>query len=517
MGEIPIVVGRDAGCDVCIDDPAASRRHARFFRSEASFLVEDLGSKNGTLVNNAPCTRRELANGDVIEIGSTMVTFRTEAGAGPQIIEENDQPTSHTRYVSRDHSLSLSQQRLEKIYQLSERLTRLQNRDELLDVAMEICVGELNFEGGAIGIRNREGKGVEWPVVFNLAGVEGGLRISRTLLSRALEHGERAIFTEDGAGMADPTQSIVQQGIRSAMCVPLFNGEDVIGVIYGDRTSTSTSYHQEDIDFFAGIAKQVSIGLINSQLMDEQKAMIRLNHEIDLARSIQNGLFPPSLPSEENFKVWATNEPGNRVSGDYYDVIRAEDGRTWCLLADVTGEGVAAAFLTANLQAAVRLTIHETDEPGVLFDRWNRLICTNTESSKFITASLCLIDPNKKKMWVSSAGHCVPVIARIGQKSEELVLDSGLPLGIMEDVDFVTHEIDLGDEPCVYFVYSDGVTEAMNREQDFFGVPRLLEELSEIEELNPTRVIKQVRRSVTRFADGAPQSDDITMLAAKIG
>lgn len=517
MGEIPIVVGRDSACDVCIDDPAASRRHARFFKTETAFLVEDLGSKNGTLVNNMPCTRRELVSGDLIEIGSTMVTFRTEPAAGPQIVEEQDQPTSHTRYVSRDRHLDLSLQRLEKIYELSDRLTRLQNRDELLDSAMEICVGELKFEGGAIGIKHTEGKGIDWPVVFNLAGVEGGLRISRTLLNRALEHGERAIFTEDGTGMADPTQSIVQQGIRSAMCVPLLNGDNVIGVIYGDRTSTSTSYHQEDIDFFAGIARQVSIGLINAQLLEEQRAMVRLNHEIDLARSIQTGLFPPGLPADDNLRVWATNEPGNKVSGDYYDVISAPDGRTWCLLADVTGEGVAASLLMANLQAAVRLTINEASEPGVLFDRWNRLICTNTESSKFITASLCLIDPDKRKMWVSSAGHCLPIIGRIGKTPQELVLDSGLPLGIMEEVDFVTHEIDLGDEPCVYFVYSDGVTEAMNREQEQFGIPRLIEEMTELEDLNPNRLIKQIRRSVTRFADGAAQSDDITMLAAKIG
>ena len=104
---------------------------------------------------------------------------------------------------------------------------------------------------------------LDWPVVRNLRGSEGELTISHTLLNRALQHGERAILADTGAGNTDPTVSMVQHGIRSAMCVPLHHRNDTIGVIYGDRISTSTTYSTEDIDFLAGIAQQVSVGLIN--------------------------------------------------------------------------------------------------------------------------------------------------------------------------------------------------------------------------------------------------------------
>src|SRR5262249_44593642 len=157
----------------------------------------------------------------------------------------------------------------------------------------------------------------DWPIVRNLRGNEGELTISRSLLNRALEHGERAIFTDAGGGTVDPTMSIVQQGIRSAMCVPLLQGAEVLGIIYGDRTSTATAYQDEDIDFFAAIARQISIGLINCRLMDDQRQMARLHRDLDLARSIQGGLFPPSLPNRQGLRVAALNDPGQRVSGDY--------------------------------------------------------------------------------------------------------------------------------------------------------------------------------------------------------
>ncbi|MHC5111629.1 MAG: SpoIIE family protein phosphatase [Planctomycetota bacterium] len=524
LGDEPLVMGRDSACDVWIDDPAASRRHARFSQTAEGFSVEDLNSKNGTLVNGNPIDdahgrQRFLFDGDVIEIGSTRVRFRAgTVDTGPEIVDDtNQQTTFATRYVSRDDKLVISENRLQIIYELSERLTRLQGRQELLDSAMEICVQNLNFEGGAIGLRSKDKKGVDWPVIHNLSGAEGGLRISRTLLNRALEHGDRAIFTEDGAGMSDPTQSIVQQGIRSAMCVPMTDGDEVLGVIYGDRTSTSKRYTNEDIDFFAGIAKQVSIGLINTALLDKQAEMARLNYEIDLARTIQEGLFPTDFPATDRLRVAAINEPGNRVSGDYYDVLPLENGMTWCIVADVTGEGVAASLLMAYLQAAVRLTIPRSTSPADLLSEWNKLLCNNTETSKFITCSLALIDPSSRKLWLSSAGHCLPVLVREGTDPVEIEPQPGCPLGVEANQEFPAQEVDLGDAPCTYVVYSDGVTEAMNNEQEMFGVNGLLECLRNTTDLNPLPVIKQIRREVTRFSDGAPQSDDITILAARIG
>ncbi len=514
----PMVIGRDAGCDLPLDDPSTSRRHARFTPAEGGYVVEDLGSKNGTLVNDSPCKGTPLRHGDRVLIGGALAIFHAEPVSTPSVVLSDERGSSRaTHYVPRDQGLLLSQRRLQMIYELTERLTTLKSRESLLEDAMSICFEMLQFERGAIGTRRRNQRAVDWPVVRNLRGAEGELTISRSLLTRALEHGERAIFTEDSAN-TDPTVSMVQHGIRSAMCVPLIDGDATIGVVYGDRTSTSTSYTNEDIDFFAAIARQVSIGLINAQLLEDQKQMIKLSLDLDLARTIQNGLFPKTLPNSAELRIAALNDPGRRVSGDYYDVIEREDGRVWCLIADVTGEGAAAAFQMANLQAVVRATISESDQPGQLLARWNEFIYKNTHQSRIITCLLALVDPKIRTAMLASAGHWPPLLlGGSAATPRDVALEGGFPLGVAADAEFPTSTIDLGRDPCMLFCYTDGVLEAWDPAGQPFGMERLRQSFAGREDLNPHATVKQVRKQVASFAGSAEQSDDITMLAVRVG
>lgn len=519
LGETPEVIGRDAHCDIPLDDPSASRRHARFSRTPEGYVVEDMGSKNGTLVNDQVRKSTLLRSGDQVQVGSTVVVFTQPkmSTAGSVVIADEPTASHATRYIGREQRLLLSQKRLEMIYELSARLTTLQSRELLLENAMDICFETLQFERGAVGVKRRDSRVLDWPVVRNLRGMEGELTISRTLLTRALQHGERAIFTDDSR-TSDPTVSMVQHGIRSAMCVPLLHNEQTIGVIYGDRTTSSTSYSHEDIDFLAGIAQQVSVGLINCRLLEDQEQMVRLQQDLDVARRIQTGLFPAELPEGSALTVAAVNDPGQRVSGDYYDVIECDDGRVWCLIADVTGEGIPAALLMANLQAAVRVTIKQSDDPAALLSQWNELICRNTDPGTFITCLLALIDPVKRSVRLASAGHHLPIVTRASiDTAEELQGDPGFPLGLVPEEVYATGEIELGDEPFTMFCYTDGVIEAMNAEQQLYGKSRLLETLASNRELAPPALVKRIRKDLATFALGARQNDDITALAARLG
>lgn len=518
LGDAPEVIGRDASCDLPLDDPAASRRHVRVTRTPHGYQVEDLGSKNGTLVNDETCRTRLLKHGDQIVIGATVVQFREHEGrSAPSVTISDDLSSSRaTHYVSRERELNLSRQRLKMIYELGERLTTLQGQDQLLQSAMSICFETLHFERGAIGVRRPHSRLLDWPVVRNLQGAHGELTVSRTLLSRALEYGERAIYTEGQEGGGDPTVSMVQHGIRSAMCVPIVHHEETLGIIYGDRLRSSMSYTSEDIDFLAGIAHQVSIGLVNARLVEEQQRMIRLNHDIDMARQIQTGLFPARLPNRPGLRIAALNDPGQRVSGDYYDVIELPDGRVWCLVADVTGEGLAAALLMANLQAAVRVTIEETDDPGVLLARWNGLVCRNTEASKFITCLLMLLDPKRHEVRVAAAGHFAPLLLRGGEGPRDVEMDAGMPLGVCEDGAYPTVDVELGPAPYSLFCYTDGIVEAMNGDRHQFGHDRLVTALQDAGPAPPLSLVKQVRKQVAQHVGNAAQSDDITLLAVAV-
>ncbi len=519
LGTAPLIVGRDASCDLAIDDPSASRRHVKFILTSDGYCVEDLGSKNGTLVNDVISQSHKLTDGDHVLIGSTLAVYHDGSTGSIQTVIVDDEGTAGqaTRYASRERVLNLSEQRLRMIYELSSRLTTLQDKQVLLEDAMSICFEMLHFERGAIAIKRAGHRTVDWPVVRNLRGNEGELKISGSLLRRAIEQGERAIFTDADPASIDPTVSMVQQGIRSAMCVPMVHNDEILGVIYGDRIHSSVTYSEEDIDFLAGIAQQVSIGVINSRLVAEQERMVRVNQDIQLARKIQTGLFPQSLPSNEKFKVAALNEPGQHVSGDYYDVIETSDGLIWCLVADVTGEGVAASLLTANLQAAVRMTIVADSHPSELLQRWNNLIYRNTDATKFITCILLAIDLSNRTVTCASAGHFGPVIMKDNDKPPtELAMEPCFPLGVVEDTTFPPTTFEIGDGPVKLLLYSDGVVEAMDEKTQPFGEDRMMSSLSEHLDRPTPEIVKALRKEISQFVGAAKQSDDITILAIEI-
>ncbi len=511
------VIGRDPSCDIWVDDPSTSRRHAQFVATPEGYVVEDLGSKNGTLVNDQPRERHRLLHDDLITLGTVRIRYvHAEADAEPPSVLVTDRPADEetARYSNPGEKIQLSRQRLQKLYEISDRLTRLRDPQQLLCDAMDVCFEMLHCERGAIAVRRAGGRAVDWPVVRNLRGREGELTISRTTLSRALEHGERAIVTVDTLGQADPTVSMVQHGIRSAMCVPLMYDDEILGVIYGDRTTTAAIYTPEDVDFLAAIAGQVSIGLKNARLLEEQREKAQLERELELARRIQTRLFPKNLPDRAELRVAAINEPGNRVSGDYYDIIELPDGRVWVIIADVTGEGVAASLVMANLQAAVRATIDAAADPAALMTRWNKLIYDNTDPSRFITALCALIDPARSTARLSAAGHFPPIfMPAAGSAVAPLEVKADFPLGIFESVAYMNTEVNLGDGPCTLFCYTDGVIEAQNESQGMFGHDALIESLTKHRDEEPSRLLGNVRRAVGKFRGDAPQSDDLTMLA----
>jgi sigma-B regulation protein RsbU (phosphoserine phosphatase) len=514
-------VGRDPACKIQIDDPTVSRHHADVVADHSGrFSVCDLGSKNGTYINSARITTQQLNPGDEIIFGSVVTRFKSgKAGDSTSVVTIADKPTTVSESISfagRNHTLQLSEQRLQMLYDISDRLTTLRERQDLLDDIMKICIDTFDFERGAIALKAVDRRRVDWPVVHNLRAADGEIRISRTILKQALEDGQRAIFSDTDPGSVDPTMSIVQQGMRSAMCVPIAYTDEILGVVYGDRISTTRRYDQGDVDFFAAMARQVGIGLANARLMEDKEQAIFLEGEITVARQIQSRLFPESLAISSEFEIAALNDPGRQVSGDYYDVIAMSGGRVGMIIADVAGKGVASALLAANLQAAVRVLLPDTSDLSGLAHKLNNLVFSNTDTSRFITALVAIFDPAERTVNYISAGHQHPVMLTPGEATN---LDgaNNLPLGVMNDVEFTTASVPFPDKPTTFFVYTDGVHEAMNEAEDEYGTERLVEVMSALTDHSPEDLLATVRTKLSEFCGDVPQSDDVTMVAVQTG
>lgn len=521
LDEHPKTLGRDGICEVVLDDLKASRQHARIQLDEnGDYLIEDLGSKNGTLINGQPLRRHRLIPGDRIEIGTTLLIFQdaqTETIGSHYVVRDRLSKTESTSVVGRQEKFQLSQQRLEMLSGLTERIVRLRDQTELLNEVMTICFETLSFERGLIALKNQPGQPVFEPIVRNLREDETGqFAISRSILRRAMEDGERTIINDAATELADPTVSMATHNIRSAMCVPMEYNDEILGVIYGDRVTSTTSYGRQDVDFLASVARQASLGLANARMMNKQRRVVQLENELNVARQIQNGLFPGDFEPTSQLWIRAFNEPGRQVSGDTYDIVRMSEGRIGLVIADVTGKGVAAALLSANLQAAVRVTLPSATDPADVVAQWNTLLCENTDQTKFVTLLLMVIDPVARVVEYVNAGHPAPF--KLSPPGEPLEIQGviGLPLGIIPDEQYQTVRLDLGPESSSLLMFTDGIPEAMNEQGEMFELSRLRDILNEVEKVDPENLISELRGQIKRFSGRAEQADDITILVAHL-
>lgn len=516
LSDQPIIIGREQGCTIHLHSESASRRHAHIIRTREGYRIEDLGSVNGTWVNNQRVKSAVLRDGDILAIQDFEARF-VEDGAGSAVTLADFGGIEPFRSrAGAVGDLEISHLRLKSLYELTSRLTALRDLPALLEDALAVCCEVLKFERGAIGLKLGPRRGMEWPAVRNLRGADGGLTLSRTMLSRALEGKERLIFGGTHHDLP-ATQSMVALNIQAAMCVPLVYEGEVLGVIYGDRVTPGRAYSDEDADFFFALAGQVSIGVMNARLLEQHKAHLRLEQEVTLAREAQKLLFPKVPPDGDGVRMAALNVPGRRVSGDHYDLLRMGNGRYALLVADVTGKGVAASLLGGSLHGMARATLGRDCEPAQLLRGWNEVICGATDGLRFVTCALMLVDAAARQMTVAVAGHPRPLVLQPDEKRIlEIDYSVGVPLGVLEGYEYTATTVTLPAQRCTMLLYTDGVIEAMDAAREEFGDERLAATAIASSGKSPNDLLNDIDRAVRDFAGDSQQYDDITMVALEL-
>lgn len=518
LGRESLTIGRDSSCDISFDDHIITRRHARIFRdADGQIWIEDLKSKNGTTVNDEPITTSRIVEGDRIAIGSYRLSLH-EVAAPPSsgvVMGEIETQFGSTSVWRMDQHLNLPQQRLSKLYELNERLTGRFERDELLTEVLSTCMDWLRFDRGGVAVWEGEPHPPRWIDTRSMRPEPSGeFRISRSIVQRALHFGERILVNDVSQESVDPTMSMLANNIRSAICVPLVYHDKVHGVLYGDRTSSSSGYTKEDVDFFAALGRQAAMALANVRLLEERQARERMEAQLQLARQIQNRLFPSEPLVRPDVTIEALNDPGLQVSGDYFDYIVRPDGRIAVVVADVAGKGVPAALLMANLQAAVHVTLIEDTDLVRTVTMLNRLVCRNVESDRFITGIFGLLDPAARRFTFVNAGHLEPLV--VAGNVVPFASTGCLPLGVEVAAEFTLNELAIPAAPSTVFLYTDGVPDAQNEGGEHFGEPRLVEALRAARTESPREQIARVRRLIQQFIRNHPQIDDITMLGIRV-
>ena len=528
--QTPFMVGRGAetGNHLQLSDRRISRNCAAVVIEANRFYVEDRGQRRGLFVNGEKVESRELQDGDAITFGlddSYEIIFRSAKGS-----DDDSLPLLLTRmeHITSSAPTGGGLLKLKRLLEATSLLHSQLPLDVVLGHMLDHAVSVTDADRGLLLETDSAGT-----MKVKLARRSGGLRLppeslkpSQTAIQLALKQ-ESPVITEDLA-QADvdlqAAQSIVAQRLRAVVVIPLYalsrastqesmvniKHGDFLGVLYLDsrRPAAFSKLDRQILDALAADAASI---LDNARLVERERERQRLEQEINIARDIQQALLPRDFREYPHLSVTGFNLPCLSVGGDYFDVFPLGDGRTAFLIADVSGKGLGAALLTTMLQGALSGMTLGTD-PARLFNHLNRFLCDHSEVGRYATMFFGILDQEGHLEYIN-AGHPSPFLIRSGT-AEEAFTEGSFPVGLVPEAQYtaVCLELEPGD---TLVLFSDGVTEAVDPDEQMFGIPRLKELLTGQLECPLEQLQKCVLEAVENFARGAHQADDLTLLIVR--
>jgi sigma-B regulation protein RsbU (phosphoserine phosphatase) len=528
--QTPFMIGRGAetGNHLQLSDRRISRNCAAVVIEANRFYVEDRGQRRGLFVNGEKVESRELQDGDAISFGlddSYEIIFRSNSGAN-----ETSLPNLLTRieHITSSEPTGGGLLKLKRLLEATSLLHSQLPLDVVLGHMLDHAVSVTDADRGLL---------LEVDVLgalkVKLARRSGGLRLppesltpSQTAIQLALKQ-QSPVITEDLAQAEmdlQAAQSIVAQRLRAVVVIPLYamtrantqesmvnvKRGDFLGVLYLDsrRPAAFSKLDRQILDALAADAASI---LDNARLVERERERQRMEEQINIARDIQQALLPRDFREFPHLAVNGYNLPCLSVGGDYFDVFPISEGRTAFLIADVSGKGLGAALLTTMLQGALSAMTLGTD-PARVFNHVNRFLCGHAEVGRYATMFFGIIDDDGHLEFIN-AGHPSPFLIRNGV-AEEAFTEGSFPVGLVPEAEYTAAclKLEPGD---TLVLFSDGVTEAMDPNDELYGVPRLKQVLTGLAECPLEEIQKCVLESVENFARGAHQADDLTLLVVR--
>lgn len=259
---------------------------------------------------------------------------------------------------------------------------------------------------------------------------------------------------------------------------------------------------------------QLSIKRFIENLKTETEARAKITSELRIASEIQVSMLPRSFPKSDKFNLYAMMDPAKEVGGDFYDFFFINENKFCIVIGDVSGKGVPAALFMAITKTLFKTEAMLGLAPHEIVSRVNNIICPDNQMCMFVTVLCLILDIRSGKIEYCNAGHNPPLLCSGNVCFEFVKVPKGFVVGAMENTLCETKDLKMktGD---TLFLYTDGVTEAMNVKDELFSEARLNEALTKFKDQDVEKIVQSMRQEVARHAVGAPQSDDITMIALK--
>ncbi len=495
-------LGRQPTCHVVIDVGAVSREHARVCREGDRFFLLDLGSRNGTFLNEKRLAgRHQLNNGDEFKVCDVSFRFHSdsssagapsldaglqtvEVGSGFAAVMVDDESGSQSTIMSKlDVSSSMRgvqltatpEAKLAALLEITQGLGGAISLDKVFpQVFASMFKIFVQADRGFIVMKNEEGVLVpRWTQARR--GNEDTIRISRTIVNQVIDTKE-AILSADAAtdSRFEMSQSIADFRIRSMMCAPLVDTSGkAFGALQIDTLDQRSRFQAEDLEVLASVAAQVGFAIDHAQMHEQALEQKELERDLKLAHQVQAGFLPSKTPDIEDYDFFHYYKPAHDVGGDYFDYIQLPDGRTAVIVADVVGHGVAAALLMAKLSAEIRFCLATESNPALAITHLNDKFSNLDFEERFVTLIMVVLDPTKHEVTTVSAGHMVPILRKVDGSVEENGEENVcLPLGVLEGMEYEEYVMHLEPGESLS-LYTDGLNEAMDIGDQFYTIERL--------------------------------------------
>ena len=299
---------------------------------------------------------------------------------------------------------------------------------------------------------------------------------------------------------------------------------DVRSVIisaYGDMKNIRTAMNRGAFDFVTKPIDfedlKVTIDRTLNHLTEWREALssrdklVALQNELDVASKIQQSILPTEFPKHEDYEISANMEPARNVGGDFFDVLRLDRGRVGLAVADVSDKGVPAALFMMSSRTLLKGAAIGANNPGEVLREVNELLDAENEAAMFVTVVYAVYDPETGKLTYANGGHNTPLIVHPDGSSDELPFTGGIALGVAPNLEYEHDSVTLAPGDTL-FLYTDGVTEAMNGESEEFGMERLRQTFATVRPKSAEEANAAVFEAVGDFVGDTPQSDDITCM-----
>ena len=537
LGDEPVTVGRHPENTIHVLDAKASREHCRIVKTQEGYEIKDSDSRNGTLVNGVASMEAPLSNGDRIQIGNTILHFEGEEGEEPStvvITEEGGEfdgtvveAALHVReatlldpetpHPDLEH-LRRAEQALSILYEGAQLLSSGKGMEDLLDavtgLALDLAGGDRVFlallrEDGALEIQASRALLEEE--------AKSEIAISRTIANVAL--GEKtAVLCSDAQSDTRfrNQQSIYMHRIRSVLYVPLTSHDRVLGILGVDSTDPLKKFTKENLRHLSILANHSAAALDNLKLQEEAVKQKVIDQQLEIAREIQQNFLPADLSIVPNVEMAASSLPAMLVGGDFYDCIPLDGNRTVLSIGDVAGKGIPAALCMGRVMGDLRAMVVHHEAPGEILGALNQAFLKRSTRGMFISVILLVVDSYTMSCTMCNAGHPMPILLRNGCTSPEFIEERGGPtLGIADEAQYVDYTFSFGSGDLL-FLYTDGLIEAQNGADEFFGIERLADEVFACREQKCAEIIQTLFDRVTAFAGTQTIPDDLTTMALRV-